>query len=270
MVALRSPARIAPCYNPQVQVLSVMNQMGGVGKTTTTINLAYALAREGNRVLMIDLDPQANTTLSLPIKLDPQSQAHQTVYGLLMGGVPLEQCLHPIEENLMLLPSITQQMLAPRPDRSALLSNALKASTEKFDYVVIDCPPAIDVLTANALMVSQGIIIPVSMSYLALMGLRQIWDTVRSVQKVNPELKVNGILFTFVDFRHGMTPRVMETVKKYFGDLVYETHIRQSVKLNESQQFKQSIFDYARNSPAAKNYEALAQEVRSRAQTQPA
>ncbi len=192
-----------------------------------------------------------------------------------MGGVPLEQCLHPIEENLMLLPSITQlssarQMLAPRPDRSALLSNALKASTEKFDYVVIDCPPAIDVLTANALMVSQGIIIPVSMSYLALMGLRQIWDTVRSVQKVNPELKVNGILFTFVDFRHGMTPRVMETVKKYFGDLVYETHIRQSVKLNESQQFKQSIFDYARNSPAAKNYEALAQEVRSRAQTQPA
>ncbi len=250
-------------------VISVLNQKGGVGKTTTTINLAYALARKGNRVLIVDLDPQANTTLSVPVSFDAAAQSHQSVYGLLMGNVPLDQCLHQVEENLFLLPSITQlssarQMLATRPDRGTILGTALKQHPEPFDYVVIDCPPAIDVLTANALMASQGLIIPVSMSYLALMGLRQIWETVKSVQKVNPQLRVTGILLTFVDFRQGMTQRVIDTVRKYFSDLVFDTMIRQSVKLNESQQFKQCIFDYAAKSPAAENYQALCVEVESR------
>lgn len=248
------------------KILSLVNQKGGVGKTTTAINLGAYLGFFGQRVLLIDLDPQANATSSLGI--DKHTVRHGT-YDVLIGSQPIApQILHNPRLKISLLPSSpalagAEIEIIDLENREYLLKKALNHVYDRYDYILIDCPPSLSLLTVNGLIAAEsGVIIPVQCEYLALEGLGQLTQTILKVQdSLFPHLQIKGVVLTMFDGRTRLAVDVVNEVQKYFSNQVYKTIIPRSIRLAEAPSYGTPISIYAPESTAAKSYAALAQEV---------
>ncbi|MFD1465468.1 ParA family protein [Lapidilactobacillus mulanensis] len=248
-----------------VKVISIANQKGGVGKTTTTINLAACLNEAGKRVLIVDSDPQGNATSGLGIK---KSDVSKDVYDVLINQLPMKSAIyHTKRVHLDVVPATIQLAgaeieLTTQTAREQRLLKGLAGVKAQYDYVLIDCPPSLGQLSINAFTASDSIIIPVQSEYYALEGLSQLLNTVRLVQKhFNPELSIEGVLLTMYDARTNLGAEVIEEVRKTFRDRVYQTVIPRITRLAEAPSYGLSIIDYDRKSRGAEVYQALAKEV---------
>jgi len=247
------------------KVISIANQKGGVGKTTTSVNLGACLAYIGKKVLLVDIDPQGNATSGVGID---KADVDQCVYDVLVDDVEASQVIRPtVVENLYSIPATIQLAgaeieLVPTISREVRLKRALEKVKDEFDYIIIDCPPSLGLLTLNALTASDSVLIPVQCEYYALEGLSQLLNTVRLVQKhLNNELKVEGVLLTMLDARTNLGIQVIEEVKKYFQDKVYKTIIPRNVRLSEAPSHGEPIIIYDPKSRGAEVYLELAKEV---------
>lgn len=250
-------------------IVAVLNQKGGVGKTTTTINVASYLAKAGKTVLVIDLDPQGNATSGFGVD---KQQVSVGTYDVLLGGVPLSEAIVavPNEESVFVVPTGQQLAtaeleLASKPQREFILKQALGDSTH--DFVLIDCPPALSLLTVNALTAATSLLIPVQSEYYALEGLTQLLEVVQQVrQGLNPNLVLLGVLLTMYDARTSLSEQVKAEVVQYFGDKVFETVIPRNVRLAEAPSHGTSISHYDKWSKGARAYKQLAKEVLQRSE----
>ena len=248
-------------------VISVANQKGGVGKTTTAINLASALAEKNRRVLLVDLDPQGNATTSLGFN---RHQVFISIYEVLIEGIGVRSAIFPtIQNNLSLLPSNenlpgVEVLLSQRPERARILIQALSSIYSYYDYILIDCPPSLGILTLNALVASDGILIPMQAEFLALEGLTQLLKTIGIVREdLNRQLEVFGVVFTMYDGRTRLTREVEDEVRGFFEGrtTVFETTIPRTVRLAEAPSHGLPITMYESSSNAAEAYRNLAEEI---------
>ncbi len=246
-------------------IYAFVNQKGGVGKTTTAVNVSAFLAARGQRVLLIDVDPQANATSSLGIE-KPQIKA--SMYEVLVNDLPLRQIVQLTKRiRLDLAPAANQLAgaeieLVEMPDREQRLKHALTEVLPNYDYIVIDCPPSLGLLTVNALTAAQGVIIPVQCEYLALEGLSQLMNTIQLVRKgLNPGLVVRGLVMTMYDSRMRLAQQVVGEVRNHFGDKVFNTLVPRSVRLGEAPSYGEPILSYAPASPGGVAYAELADEM---------
>jgi chromosome partitioning protein len=246
-------------------IIAVINQKGGVGKTTTAVNIAAQLASAKSPVLLVDLDPQGNATsgLGIPREVEP------TTYELILGQTMLESAVRPAgREGLYIVPAnpnlaAAEIELVPMMQRELALRTALQ--TAAYSYVIIDCPPALGLLTINALSAADAIIIPVQAEYYALEGLGQLLATVQRVkQAINPLLDLLGVVLTMYDKRTSLSEQVMDELKNHFGDKVFKTVIPRNVRLAEAPSFGKTIFEHDRWSKGARAYKNLAKEVNRR------
>jgi len=256
-------------------VIGVINQKGGVGKTTTSVNLGAALAEQGKKVLLLDIDPQGNlsTHLGIGAKENPENLTEDptvpefTIYDVLKGSKTINQVIINRSNNLDIVPgslflSAADLELGGVVGRELILKRALEKVRAAYDVVVIDCPPALGLLSLNALAASDEVIIPVQSEYLALYGVRQLLDTIDQVRGIyNPNLKVGGVLICLHDSRKRLARAVSDTIRAYFGDLVFDTVIRSNVSLAEAPAQGQSIFEYAPKSSGAEDYLSLSKEA---------
>lgn len=247
------------------KVIAIANQKGGVGKTTTSVNLGACLAYIGKRVLLIDIDPQGNATSGVGIE---KADVDQCVYDVLVDDVEASQVIRSTAvENLYSIPATIQLAgaeieLVPTISREVRLKRALEKVINEFDYILIDCPPSLGLLTLNALTAADSVLIPVQCEYYALEGLSQLLNTVRLVQKhLNHDLKVEGVLLTMLDARTNLGIQVIDEVKKYFQDKVYKTIIPRNVRLSEAPSHGEPIIIYDSKSRGAEVYLDLAKEV---------
>ena len=243
--------------------IAVFNQKGGVGKTTTVINLADALANKDHRVLILDLDPQGNATSGLNIEKDRENMIYDYLLGA-EGDFALQ-----VKDNLFIIPSGAglagiEIEFARRDDWQTVLKERI-ADLEGYDYIVMDCPPSLGILSILALTAADGILIPVQCEYYALEGLSQLMDSIQLVRRgFNPDLEIEGVLLTMYDGRTNLSMQVVEEVKNYFKDAVFSTVIPRNVRLAEAPSYGMSIMDYDKNSRGAKAYASLAEEVEKR------
>ncbi|UAL47447.1 ParA family protein [Sutcliffiella horikoshii] len=247
------------------RIIAIANQKGGVGKTTTSVNLGACLAYIGKRVLLVDVDPQGNATSGVGIE---KAEVHQCIYDILVEDVEAKKAILPTKvENLSIIPATIQLAgaeieLVPTISREVRLKRALDDVKHLFDYIIIDCPPSLGLLTINALTASDAVVIPVQCEYYALEGLSQLLNTVRLVQKhLNKELMIDGVLLTMLDARTNLGIQVIEEVKKYFQDKVYRTIIPRNVRLSEAPSHGEPIIIYDPKSRGAEVYLDLAKEV---------
>jgi chromosome partitioning protein len=247
------------------RVIAVANQKGGVGKTTTAVNLSACIANLGKKVLLIDIDPQGNTTSGIGIN---KADVRYCVYDIIINDVPVSDAiLTTIVENLSVLPATIQLAgaeieLVPTISREVRLRRAVQPLRAQYDYIVIDCPPSLGLLTVNALTAADSVLIPIQCEYYALEGLSQLLNTIRLVQKhLNTSLEVEGVLLTMLDARTNLGLQVIEDVKKYFRDKVYQTVIPRNVRLSEAPSHGQPIIYYDAKSKGAETYMDLAKEV---------
>lgn len=251
------------------RIYALANQKGGVGKTTTAVNLGAYLAQAGARVLLVDADPQANATSSLGVD---KHKARRSIYDSLVNGVPLEGVV--VLSGLLrldLVPSSpalagAEVEIVALERREYLLRQALHSIRGRYEYVLIDTPPSLGLLTLNALTAADdGVIIPVQCEYLALEGLSELLRTIDLVRnRLNPLVRVAGVVLTMYDVRTNLAQQVVEQVRKHFGDLVFQTVIPRSVRLGEAPSYGEPILTYAPGSPGALAYEALARELKAR------
>ena len=247
------------------RIISVANQKGGVGKTTTAINLAACLALSGQKVLIIDIDPQGNASSGLGVNLRENQKG---IYELLAGDASLDQVIYPTEiDTLKIIPSNVDLAgaeieLVGRDHREKILSMALNGVNAEYEFIVIDCPPSLGLLTLNALTVSQSVLIPMQCEYYALQGLSHLLKTLQRIKKsINPNLKVEGILLTMYDNRTLLTSQVENQVKKYFSEFLMKTIIPRNIRLSEAPSHGKPIVLYANRSKGSDSYVELAQEV---------
>ena len=247
------------------RIISVANQKGGVGKTTTTVNLGASLAQMGRKILLIDMDAQGNATSGLGVR---KADVERDIYDVLINEVPLEEVILPTSrENLWIAPATIQLAgaeveLTTLMARESRLKQAVKSIEQDYDFILIDCPPSLGHLTINAFTASDSILIPVQCEYYALEGLSQLLNTVRLVQKhFNPDLRIEGVLLTMLDARTNLGYEVVGEVKKYFHEKVYDTIIPRNVRLSEAPSHGLSIVDYDSRSRGAEVYQELAKEV---------
>ena len=248
-----------------VSVISVANQKGGVGKTTTTINLAASIAERGYRVLIVDIDPQGNATSGLGIE---KSEIDKDIYNVLIDEVPLKETIHHTSvKKLDIVPATinlsgAETELISMMARETRLKSALDAVSDQYDFVFIDCPPSLGQLSINAFTASDSILIPVQSEYYAMEGLSQLLNTIRLVQKhFNRDLGVEGVLLTRLDARTNLGAEVVKEVQSYFSKKVYKTIIPRITKLAEAPSYGEPITQYDSKSRGAKVYDDLAKEV---------
>jgi chromosome partitioning protein len=246
-------------------VYALANQKGGVGKTTTAINLAACLAEAGQRSLVIDLDPQANATSGL----GERANGHST-YDLLDGAPLRDLVLHTRFENLDLVPSKPDLAgaaveLARREDGERYLAGPLQGARDEYRFVFLDCPPSLGPLTVNALAAADRVLVPVQAEYYALEGLTQLVDSIRLIKaRLNPRLEIGGVLLTMVDGRTRLSADVIAEVRRHFGDLVFETAVPRSVRLAEAPSYGLPVIAYDRRSAGADAYWKVAMELADR------
>ncbi|OAT85689.1 sporulation initiation inhibitor Soj [Bacillus sp. MKU004] len=247
------------------RIIAVTNQKGGVGKTTTSVNLGACLAYIGQKVLLVDIDPQGNATSGVGVE---KGDVHQCIYDVLVDDVDVKETIKQSKvENLSIVPATislagAEIELVPTISREVRLKKALEKVKEDFDYIIIDCPPSLGLLTINALTASDAVVIPVQCEYYALEGLSQLLSTVRLVQKhLNHDLMIDGVLLTMLDARTNLGIQVIEEVKKYFQDKVYRTIIPRNVRLSEAPSHGEPIIIYDAKSRGAEVYLELAKEV---------
>lgn len=246
-------------------VISLANQKGGVGKTTTSVNLGADLATMGKKVLLIDADAQGNATSGVGIQ---KSDIQKDIYDILVNEEPISEAIIPSKhEGLDIVPATIQLSgadieLTPQMARETRLLNALKSVSDQYDYVLVDCPPSLGLITVNAFTASDSILIPVQTEYYALEGLSQLLNTVQLVKKhFNPDLDVEGVLLTMYDSRTKLGQQVNDEVRKYFGDKVYDTIITRNVRLSEAPSYGLPIIDYDPKSKGSELYMQFAKEV---------
>lgn len=257
-----------PIRGKTPRIIAVANQKGGVGKTTTAINLAAALAERGARILLVDLDPQGNASTGMGV--DPEDRGY-TTYDLLLGDVALQDVILPTDsENLYIIPATVDLSsadieLMSTEKRSFLLNDALRQpAMDAFalDFILIDCPPSLNLLTVNAMVASNSVLIPLQSEFFALEGLSQLMLSVREVrQTANPNLRIEGVVLTMFDARNNLSQQVEEDARDNLGDLVFQTKIPRNVRVSEAPSFAQSVLDYDPNSKGAAAYRALAEEL---------
>lgn len=248
-----------------MKIYALINQKGGVGKTTSAVSLGSALAEEGQRVLVVDMDPQANATASLGIE---KNTVRNGSYQVLIGATTVApNIIYNDEFKLSILPaspdlSGAEIELSDFENRESILKNALALVQDDYDYILIDCPPSLSLLTINALIASKdGVIIPVQCEYLALEGLSQLHSTITKVQKSFPHVRVRGVLLTMFDGRTRLAIDVVNEVRQFYPDKVFNSIIPRSIRLAEAPSFGQPINHYSKDSNASKAYEALAKEI---------
>lgn len=248
------------------RIIAITNQKGGVGKTTTSINLAAALANTKYRVLLIDMDPQANATQGIGIDRD---NIELSTYNIIVEECDMKEVIVPSYiANLDVAPASIDlagadlELANVKSGREQRLRNALNKVKKNYDYVIIDCPPALGLLNTNALTACDSVLIPVQCEYYALEGLTQLLNTVLLTQSVfNPKLTIEGILLTMLDQRTNLGVEVSQEVRKYFKEKVYKTVIPRNIKLSEAPSEGLAIFDYDNNSEGARSYREFAKEV---------
>lgn len=250
------------------KVLSIANQKGGVGKTTTAVNLGACLADLGKNVLVVDIDPQGNTTSGLGIN---RYRLKKCIYNVLIDGVPIEAVILPTSiPRLELVPATIQLAgaeieLVLAMQREIKLKEAFAPILSSYDYILIDCPPSLGLLTLNALTASTGVLVPIQCEYYALEGLSQLMNTIALVQRhLNPKLQIAGAVLTMFDSRTNLSSQVVEEVKAYFKDKVYTTIIPRNVRLSEAPSHGQPIITYDPKSKGSEVYMELAREVIAR------
>jgi len=250
------------------RIIAIANQKGGVGKSTTTINLGSCLAEMGKNVLAIDIDPQGNTTSGLGVD---KNESENTLYELLLGEAEIQKCIMPnIQESLSLIPSNmdlagAEIELIGIDNKEYILKDAVAKIQNDYDFIIMDCPPSLSMLTINAMTAADSIIVPIQCEYYALEGLSQLVHTIQLVQdRLNPKLEIEGVVFTMYDARTNLSLEVVENVKDNLKQNIYKTIIPRNVRLAEAPSHGMPINIYDAKSAGAESYRLLAEEVINR------
>ncbi len=249
------------------KIIAITNQKGGVGKTTTCVNLAAYLADWGKKVLLIDIDPQGNACTSVGVDIP---KGKNSIYEVLLGEINVKDAIYPsVQKNLDVVPSTVDLSSADVElvyveNRENVLKEALKQIKDDYDYIFIDCPPSLGLLTVNALTATDTIIIPTQCEFFPIVGLGQLMNTVRLVKKhLNPNIEIEGVLLTMKN-RNNLTNQVADEIKKHFGEKVYKTFIPRNVRLAESPSHGKPVVQYDSSSKGAQAYKELAEEFLSK------
>ena len=247
------------------RIIAIANQKGGVGKTTTAINLSASLDSLGKKVLAIDMDPQGNMSSGLGVD---KNEVEKTVYDLIIGNIGIEECIYEeVIENLDVLPSnidlsAAEIELIGVDNKEYILRDEVNKVKEKYDFIIIDCPPALSMLTINAMTTSDSVLVPIQCEYYALEGLSQLIHTIELVQeRLNPELEIEGVVFTMYDARTNLSLQVVENVKDNLNQNIYKTIIPRNVRLAEAPSYGMPINLYDPKSKGTESYLLLAEEV---------